>query len=286
MNGLREALNQNWLSTTVGLIGLIVGSIGIFLAFSFRPRPRLAAQVNSLELVGVDDAVLPNEIEFLYRGKKVPKVTLSRIAIWNIGNTTLRGDQIVESDPLRVVMAEGSNLLEVGILNRTREVNGFSTFPRSDRLNEFVCTYDYLDPGDGALIQVIHTGTADVEFAGTIRGIQKPVLNFTFLNKRRRTHFNERYSRRNLKEKSRPPGVDKAFAVIAWVAGLALMGVSYLLSGSPQNQDVVAMPLLVGVMSFFGGIMLWRGAARRAPTGLSVQITSREPVKSMFAPKE
>ena len=103
----KDVISQNWVTIVTGFAGIV---IGIFAAYSFRPRSRLATQTNSLEVLG-RRPVLPAEISFVFRGQQVPSVTLSRIALWNVGNTTLKGDQIVAADPLRIVTSTGSNCL-------------------------------------------------------------------------------------------------------------------------------------------------------------------------------
>ena len=168
MDNLKELLSKAWLSGLFGLFGGLIGVVGIVLFVATRSRSRIAAQINSLELVG-GNSVLPDEIEFLFRGTKVPKVTLSRIAVWNSGNQTLTGDQIVDGDPLRIVTSEGSEILEASILKRTRQVNEFSCVRVNDVPNGAFCRFDYLDPQDGALIQIIHTGTDKVQVVGTLR---------------------------------------------------------------------------------------------------------------------
>jgi len=122
VNEFKEILNESWIGTVIGIVGIV---IGVILAYSFKPRSRLAAQTNTLGLLG-PNAVLPTEIEFLFRGTKVSNVAMSRIAIWNIGNTTIKGDQIVGGDPLRIVTSEGSSVLETTIRHCTRQVNGVS----------------------------------------------------------------------------------------------------------------------------------------------------------------
>lgn len=155
------------------MIGIAIGVIGIIIsvvvAFLVKPRPRLATQINTLELVG-PNAVLPDEIQFLFRGDPVPKVTMSRIAIWNVGNRTIQKAQVVEKDPLRITISEGSNILEPKVLKRTRDVNGVDCVVK-DKPNEAEFTFDYLDPKDGALVQLIHTGDDKVSVVGTLRGI-------------------------------------------------------------------------------------------------------------------
>src|SRR5947209_6839618 len=113
LSDIKDALGQGWILTAFGII------IGAVITLSLKPRSRLAAQTNSLQLLG-RHPVLPQEIAFLFRGQEVPSVTLSRVALWNIGNTTLRGDQIVNADPLRVVTSAG--VLDAVVLDRTRAV--------------------------------------------------------------------------------------------------------------------------------------------------------------------
>src|SRR5882724_5819984 len=136
---MKALLSEGWVGSVIGLVGILAG---LAIAYYYRARPRLASQVNSLELLG-NNPVLPKEIEFLFRGQKVAKVTLSRVAMWNMGNTTLRGEQIVRTDPLRVVTSEGSQILEVRVLSRTREVNAFNCAIRVFSAgNEAECTFD------------------------------------------------------------------------------------------------------------------------------------------------
>lgn len=144
MTQIFDTLNQN--GAVIGLAGIFIGILAtVLVAYIFSSSARQAAQVNSPQIVG-HNALMPPELEFVYRGTRVPKVTLSRVAIWNIGNMTSRGDQIFSVDPLRIATSDTSQVLEITILNRTRNVNGFSCGPGS-RENEINCSFDYLDPG-------------------------------------------------------------------------------------------------------------------------------------------
>ena len=167
-----ELLNQSWTGTAVGIVIGVIATVAV--AYVFKSRPRLAAKANTSELVGPNSA-LPTEIAFLFRGVPVPKVTLSKVAIWNSGNTTLKGDQIVASDPLRIVVSEGGSILETTIPARTRKANDVVCGLRADTTNELECRFDFLDPGDGVVIQLIHTGTDSVRVVGTFRGIPQGV---------------------------------------------------------------------------------------------------------------
>jgi hypothetical protein len=270
MGDLKELLSQAWLSGLLGLIGGLVGLVGIVLFLATRSRSRIAAQINSLELVGVN-SVLPNEIEFLFKGNRVPKVTLSRIAIWNIGNTTLRGDQIVAGDPLRIVTSDHSEILEATILSRTRDVNQFSCNRQQDLLNEATCEFDYLDPQDGALIQVIHTGTDKVGVVGTLRGIRKRIL-VTSVTKKDET------KKPNAGTGSQLAG--KVLGIGSFLLGLVIALIA-LLKPSPDAKDAKGVLLTGGVFMFLGIVAYW--ASRfMPPTILNTQITTIDPKKPLL----
>lgn len=238
---MKEILNQNWIGSLVGVVGIIIGAI---LAYSFRSRSRLAAQTNTLDLVG-PNAVLSNEIEFLFRGNNVPKVTLTRVAIWNIGNTTIKGDQIVDSDPLRIIVSEGSSILDTAVLNRTRPANDVSCALRPDSENEIECRFDYLDPGDGALIQLIHTGTDKVQVSGSLRGLPKGVLTIGATRKETPP-----------KQHELSPFALTLIGLLFLIPGLAIIVVAVMGRVSPPEQWPIFA--LVGLMlTALGSAFLW-----------------------------
>ena len=92
--------------------------------------------------------------------------------MWNAGNTTIEGKQIVEVDPLRIQMSPESNVLDVSILRVTREINAFVA-GRGETANEVICSFDWLDPNDGALLKILHTGEREPRIRGTIRGMPR-----------------------------------------------------------------------------------------------------------------
>jgi hypothetical protein len=165
-SSLFHLLNQNWVSLLVSLLATILG------AYWAKARSRLSTQVNTLSLIG-QNPVFPAEIGFTFKGVAVPTVTLTRVAIWNAGNTTIRGEQIVNRDRLRVVTSAGSSVLDAVVLGHTRSVNDVSCSIDPGAANQVNCTFDYLDYDDGALLQIVHTGTDHVEVTGTLRGIPK-----------------------------------------------------------------------------------------------------------------
>jgi hypothetical protein len=271
MDGWKELLSKAWLNGLVGLFGWLLTAIGLVLFLTTRSRSRVAAQINSLELVGVN-SVLPDEIEFLFRGNKVPKVTLSRIAIWNIGNTTLTADQIVDGDPLLIVTSEGSEILEATILNCTRQVNEFSCVRVHDVPNQAFCRFDYLDPQDGALIQIIHTGTDKVQVVGTLRGIRKRILVKSVSKK-------DETKKPDAGAGSRRVG--QGIGIVAFLLGFGFLLLA-LLKPSLDPKDTKA-GFLVGTVFMLMGILAYWLSGFMPPTVLGTQITTIDPKKQFLS---
>jgi hypothetical protein len=169
---IKTFLNQNWVGTTIGLASFVIATI---VTYWLRPQSRLAVQTNTFQLLG-RHSVLPKDLEFVYKGKSVQNVALSRVALWNIGNTTIQGNQIVHSDPLRVIIASDSEILDASIHTCTRAVNEFRCNLRPGSTSEVLIGFDFLDARDGGLVQIIHTGSVKVQVVGTVRGVPKGIL--------------------------------------------------------------------------------------------------------------
>ncbi len=257
LDDIKHILNQNWIGTMVGFVGIVVGLI---VAYSFKARSRIATQINTLQIVG-HNSVLPKDIEFLFRGNKVPNVTMSRIAIWNMGNTIIKGDQIVDSDPLRIITSDDSTILDVQILARTRQVNAFVCIAEQQKCNEVECRFDYLDPDDGALIQLIHTGNDKVEVRGTLRGIPKGV-----------SVVGNPYKDTEPQQPKLSPRSSKILALV-FIAGGVLLTI-YAKVASPSHPEIGSGVLFASLTLMLVGIIIYWAMGRMPPGQLTTQITS------------
>ncbi len=266
MDGIREILNQGWIGTVIGFFGIV---IGVILAYFFRPRARIAAQINTLQLLG-RNSVLPTDIEFLFRGNNVPNVTMSRIAIWNKGNTTIRGDQIVGSDPLCIITSDESTILDTIILTRTRQVNAFACIAQQQKRNQVECRFDYLEPDDGALIQLIHTGNDKVEIKGSLRGIPKGV-----------SVVGNPYKEKQQEQTRLSPRGSRRLALVFIVSGMLLIGYGTVvpLSNPEKGSEI----LDVGLALMLVGLIIFGAMRRMPPAQLSTEITSNESKRSFWS---
>jgi hypothetical protein len=175
----------------------------------------------------------------------------------------------VDSDPLRIIVSEGSSILDTAVLNRTRLANDVSCALRPDSGNEIECRFDYLDPGDGALIQLIHTGTDKVQVSGSLRGLPKGVLIIG--TPRKETPQ---------KQRELSPLATRLLALLFLFLGVALLAVTITGRVSPAEKWPIFA--LVGIMFTTLGLIFLLGVRYMPPRTLSTQITSNEPTKPFW----
>src|SRR5271154_4018409 len=136
-------------------------------------------QMHDNFVVGQPDASSLGDIKILFNGDAVPRVVVTQLAVWNAGNTTVRGNDIVEADPLAVGIDPGSSILGTGLLSATRTVNDFHIRVMAQDRSRAFLDFDYLDPGDGAVFQIIHSGAkCTARVTGSLRGIPRGLENW------------------------------------------------------------------------------------------------------------
>ena len=173
LDAILDILSKGWIGTIVGLAGIVLAVV--FYLRSCR-RARLACQIDHVTLVGGPGAAFEGEVEIRFAGAVVPRITLSKIVIWNNGDRTISGTDLVERDPLRVEVPAAGRILKHTIVRQPRTVNAWHVDqPSSNRLD---LSFDFLDPGDGIRLEVIHSQLGrELDLTGTIRGIPAGLLH-------------------------------------------------------------------------------------------------------------
>lgn len=171
-----EIINQGWFGSIVGLLGVVVGVIGILLYRNMKIGPIPTCQLRSLRLLGKEEQELPPEVEIRYKNKEVPRLTLTSAYLWNAGKTMMRGNQIVEDDPLRYEFDPSDEILKAHVATSTKPANKVTVREADNQKHTLLVDFDYLDPGDGARIDILHTSERrHPKIEGSLRGIPKGV---------------------------------------------------------------------------------------------------------------
>ncbi|MGW8442066.1 hypothetical protein ACWGXJ_14010 [Paenibacillus sp. S33] len=87
-------LNQGWFGILVGIL------TAIFVYVRGKIGARLDYQMGQLKIVGKENLIAPG-IEIKYNGVPIENLVKTQIIIWNSGNATINGTEIVNDDRLR-----------------------------------------------------------------------------------------------------------------------------------------------------------------------------------------
>ena len=94
----------------------------------------------------------------------------------------------MDADPLRIERGEESTILSTTILKKSREVIGVTCNFGSVSPWTASFTFEYLDPGDGCVIEILHTGERrHPKLFGTVKGIPQGLKNLGALLSQLRT---------------------------------------------------------------------------------------------------
>lgn len=182
--------NQGWVGSLIGIIGIILGIFGIFSYRISKSVAKPSYQKSSLRLIGRNEDNLPKYVTVTYKGNEVDRLTKTTLTIWNDGTETLDGSDVVDSDPLLISFKENDKILSYKILKKTKEANAFSLIKCEAFTNKLRLEFEYLDPKDGVVIELLHDSEERYpEFSGTIKGLPSGFVDQGRVMQRKRNNY-------------------------------------------------------------------------------------------------
>jgi hypothetical protein len=170
-------VTPDWIIPT--LIGIAASAIFFWLGMRFRSKSQMAYQLHDFTVIGQPSVTNLGDIKILFNNVAVPRVVVTQLAVWNTGNTVVKGKEIVESDPLIIRFEDGAMILDAQRVSATQEVNDFRIRVSEHDRSRAVLEFDYLNGRDGAKFQIIHTGgSGKAKVTGSIRGIPGGLENW------------------------------------------------------------------------------------------------------------
>src|SRR5438105_1790882 len=157
-------------NTVLAVVGIAASLIGIPATYYFARRSRQQPLLKYL----LDFDVLLNPLEshaaegaLTFGGRSIARLSRTYVAIWNERGDTVGGSDVVGSDSLRIALAENDEFLQARVVYVSRRQCGIQVHPSGEFAE---ISFDFLDQGDGGLIEVIHQGSTSPTIDGTIRG--------------------------------------------------------------------------------------------------------------------
>ena len=196
------------------------------------------------------------DITIMYKGRAVPRVSITKIAIVNSGRGLIRDYDVTK--PILITTGEDVSILrEPGVKVSRPDIKFSATWEESGIKVEF----DQLDYLDGGVIEVIHTGDKDAEFnlGGTIAGVRKGIRKISLMQvgyQRRRAFL--------------------AMAILALVMAALFLGVlipeikSQMAEGKTNIPDITLGVIWIGafIALLVFSLLRWR---KTVPTHLNVE---------------
>lgn len=159
-----------------GIFAIISFVAAIYLYFKGKRSVSLAYQRSELPLIGQRKTEHQSDLEVRFSGIVVPRVTVSKFVIWNNGTDTINGRDIVDSDPISLLLRGSGNILRATVSNQSREVCDFSVSIVEPK--KLIISFDYIDPQDGCVLEILHSDEpGNLDLIGTVRGIPKGFAN-------------------------------------------------------------------------------------------------------------
>ncbi len=117
-------------------------------------------------------ATMPPDVNVFFHDEAVPRIARSLIRIWNSGNATLENSQIAASDPIRISLQnKDSKILYYAPIKTSNPASNCNIVESNFQDGYLELIFDYLDPGDGVVIGILHTDFCLwPKVAGSIKG--------------------------------------------------------------------------------------------------------------------
>jgi len=162
-----------WLIITSFIITIISLPLVIFFYFKSKKDKKLYYAILSHNIVR-DLVSRIDSLEMLYAGERIENITVTKIAFWNAGNDTIKGQDIKK--PLTVTVENGYKILKADQFYIINKENKFS-INLSDDKSHIIVDFDYLDKNQGEIIQLYHNGKSenDIKIDGYIMGSGAPI---------------------------------------------------------------------------------------------------------------
>lgn len=264
-------LTPGWVGSLIGLAGLLAGVVAYLRS---RKRTSLSFTYRGEHLLGSESNALPEGISVQYHGANIPRLTRSVIVLWNSGENTVLGADVVDIDPLRFCVETDGEILSASILKGTRTVNDFRIrHPSAHAPNEAVVEFNYFDSKDGVVVEILHTSASRYpEIKGTLRGMPEGLKSVG------------RMSRSPSLLKRTGPGRFFPMLVTSMTSWLPIIvGSAFVLAALFGNPEVVAAAMTLNTeesntaVMIMGGVYLGMGLfslylfRRKHPKNLHVE---------------
>jgi preprotein translocase subunit SecG len=173
--GLLQKIADNPFLVLLGyVLTVLFGVLSVVLYFRGKKekRPQYCTHGSNL-FQGLKGIVPGVSVHFPGHSDPIPRLSVAKLLFWNQGKETIRRQDIVKGEPIRIVCNAGK-ILQANIIDQSEPSNRFSETVSQDH-ETVTLNFDYMDPGNGVTLQIFHTAPSDkqLEMRGKIVGAKE-----------------------------------------------------------------------------------------------------------------
>jgi hypothetical protein len=156
----------------VGVVGTISGIVLAVLFYKLSRLPRLLAYATRTFRVLPRAQIKLQGLQITYYGYPVESLSVTRLAVWNAGNESIRRSDLPASDGPVIYGGDGLKIFETTVIETSAAANNVGLTLVDHPIVGSAIGFDFLDPGDGAVFSVVHDGNelTDIRLNGEIIG--------------------------------------------------------------------------------------------------------------------
>jgi hypothetical protein len=155
-----------WLGVAIFFVGI---PVAWWLGRKNRQRPTVRYGIDEQELVRADDALSRGGLEIRFRERRVERLCRSYFAFWLQSGDPVSGSALPKTDPLGVDLIDGDRVLSARVVAESRSQIGVSVTVDGAQRGVNIA-FEFLDVGDGFVVEVLHEIHAPPHLRGSIPG--------------------------------------------------------------------------------------------------------------------
>lgn len=173
-----KAMMDSPISWAILAVCTVIGVFSFIYTLATIKKQRITYAKSDYNFISLREA-FSDDVQVLYQGQNIKNLTISNIAVWNSGNDTIDQNSFVSKKPLRLSLSNGGEIIDATILCETDADNAVKIQNRTD--TSITLTMDYINPKDGVVIQILHTGERmDLKIDGKLK-TGKPLKEYDYL---------------------------------------------------------------------------------------------------------
>lgn len=160
-------VSENYVTIVSTVIGIVASWI---IARRSQSRAELTVTFEEFSPIS-SNSITSHHLSIFFKDKRIDRLSRTRFYIWNSGNQTIDGSDIVTSEPIRLSVTDNRwKILSVEVALTSRDVCGIK-FSSTDSEDLHIVKFEFLDPNDGLIIDAYHDGDHNsIKIFGTVKG--------------------------------------------------------------------------------------------------------------------